>query len=93
MEENDWMGIWRSRSIVIDPLTNLYRDIQDALHGWCVIVPPGDFSGRDVCLPGLKFKMPFSVGICPFLVQGLLFPFQGFLFARHVLSSAYTFLF
>lgn len=47
-EYHEALGIWRSRAIVIDSITNLDRDMKDIYYRWCPIVPLGDFSGGDV---------------------------------------------
>lgn len=32
-EYHEGLGIWRSRSIVIDSITNVHRDMQDVFYG------------------------------------------------------------
>lgn len=56
-------GLWRSRAIVIDSVTNLHRDLDDVCYGWCAIAPLGDFRGGDVCLPRLGYKITLPVGM------------------------------
>lgn len=55
-------GVWTSRSIVLDALTNIHRDLEDVCRGWCALVPCGDFQGGDACFPSLGVKLQIPVG-------------------------------
>lgn len=48
-------GIWRSEAIVIDTLTDVLRGIKVVDNGLCNLVPLGNFTAGDVCLPGLGY--------------------------------------
>src|SRR5205085_8156599 len=38
-------GVWASRSLVLDALLNIHRDLADVCHGWCALVLCGNFEG------------------------------------------------
>ena len=70
LEENDPLpdpansafGIWTSRSLVFDALSNIHRDLEDVCRGWCALVPFGDFQGGNACFPSLGAKVEMPVG-------------------------------
>ncbi|RPA89729.1 hypothetical protein L873DRAFT_1795931 [Choiromyces venosus 120613-1] len=59
--------IWTSQSLVINTNTNNHKDLEDVCHGWCAIVPLGDFEGGDAyflelgvriaCPPGNRYSI------------------------------------
>jgi len=55
-------GIWTSRSIVLNTETNIHV-LKDACHGFCAIVPFGNFKGGNVCLPTLGISVPLVAGM------------------------------
>lgn len=55
-------GIWTSRSFVVKINTNNHKDLEDIGHGWCAIVPMGDFEGGDACFTELGFKIDCAPG-------------------------------
>jgi hypothetical protein len=57
-------GVWTSRSLVLDALSNIHRDLEDVCRGWCALVPCGDFKNGDVCFPSLRAKLEIPVGLC-----------------------------
>ena len=63
---NSAFGVWTSRSLVLDALSNIHRDLEDVCHGWCALVPCGDFNGGNACFPSLGAKLEMAVGKrCP----------------------------
>ena len=59
---DDAFGIWTSRSLVFDALSNIHRDLEDVCRGWCALFPCGDFQGGDACFPSLGAKVELPVG-------------------------------
>jgi len=57
------LGIWTSRSLVINTNTNNHKDLEDICHGWCVIVVLGYFEGGDACFPELGVKIECPPGM------------------------------
>ena len=57
-------GVWTSRSLVLDALSNIHRDLEDVCRGWCALVPCGNFKGGDACFPSLRAKLEIPVGKC-----------------------------
>ena len=57
-------GVWTSRSLVLDALSNIHRDLEDVCRGWCALVPCGNFKGGDACFPSLRAKLEVPVGKC-----------------------------
>lgn len=55
-------GVWTSRSLVLDALSNIHRDLEDVCRGWCALVPCGDFKGGNACFPSLKAKLELPIG-------------------------------
>ena len=61
---NSAFGVWASRSLVFDALSNIHRDLEDVCRGWCALVPFGDFQGGNACFPSLGAKIAMPVGKC-----------------------------
>lgn len=61
-------GIWTSRVIVLNALTDMHIDLKDVVQGFCAIVPLGKFSGGNVCLPTLGISIPLAAGKFPIFV-------------------------
>ena len=59
---NSAFGVWTSRSLVLDALSNTHRDLEDVCRGWCALVPCGDFRGGNACFPSLGAKLEMPVG-------------------------------
>ena len=57
-------GVWTSRSLVFDALSNIHRDLEDVCRGWCALVPCGNFEGGNACFPSLGAKLEIPVGKC-----------------------------
>jgi len=57
-------GVWTSRSLVFDALSNIHRDLEDVCRGWCALVPCGNFEGGNACFPSLGAKLELPVGKC-----------------------------
>jgi hypothetical protein len=62
--EDAAFGVWTSRSLVLDALSNMHRDLEDVCRGWCALVPCGNFKGGDACFPSLGAKLELPVGMC-----------------------------
>ena len=59
---NSAFGVWTSRSLVLDALSNTHRDLEDVCRGWCALVPCGNFKGGNACFPSLGAKLGMPVG-------------------------------
>ena len=57
-------GVWTSRSLVFDALSNIHRDLEDVCRGWCALVPCGNFEGGNACFPSLGVKLEIPVDNC-----------------------------
>ncbi|RPA88375.1 hypothetical protein L873DRAFT_1605201, partial [Choiromyces venosus 120613-1] len=55
------------RSLVINANTNNHKDLEDVCHGWCAIVPLGDFEGGDACFPELGVRIACPPGSIIFM--------------------------
>lgn len=56
-------GVWSSRAIVLNKTTRIHRDLDDACQGFCALLPLGNFTGGDLCLPELGIKLSCPPGI------------------------------
>jgi len=61
------LGIFTSRSLVINANTNNHKDLEDICQGWCAIVALGGFEGGDACFPQLGVKIDCTPGSVVFL--------------------------
>jgi len=61
----DCLGIWTSRSIVLNTTTDIHLDLKDVCKGFCAVVPLGNFNGGNFCLPRLGISIPVAPGIFP----------------------------
>ena len=55
-------GLWTSRGLVINTVTNVHRDLLDVCRGWCAITPFGHFQNGYACFPQLGVKFECNVG-------------------------------
>ncbi|RPB01471.1 hypothetical protein L873DRAFT_1842436 [Choiromyces venosus 120613-1] len=63
----DCLGIWTLRGIVLDAFTDVHVDLKDVCKGFCAIVPLGNFTGGNFCLPSLGISIPMVAGEVIFL--------------------------
>jgi len=61
---NSAFGVWTSRSLVFDALSNTHRDLEDVCRGWCALVPFGNFRGGNACFPTLGARLEMPIGKC-----------------------------
>jgi len=57
-------GLWNSRGLVINTVTNVHRDLHDVCRGWCAITPFGHFQDGYAFFPQLGVKFECNVGKC-----------------------------
>ena len=56
-------GIWTLSSFVDNANTNNHKDLEDICHGWCAMVPMGDFEGGDARFPEHGVKIECAPGM------------------------------
>ncbi|KAJ3179420.1 hypothetical protein HDU87_003030 [Geranomyces variabilis] len=58
---------------VVELVANVYatnhRDY-DSYDGWCAVIPVGNFTGGELCMPDLKAKVPLAAGDVFFFRSG-----------------------
>lgn len=59
----DCLGIWTSRSLVLDTMSDIQLDLKHVCKGFCAIVPFGPFQGVNFCLPRLGISIQVAPGM------------------------------
>ncbi|PUU80384.1 hypothetical protein B9Z19DRAFT_1063475 [Tuber borchii] len=62
-EMKDCLGIWTSRGLVLDTMSDIHLDLRDVCKGFCAIIPFGPFEGGNICLPRLGISIPVGPGM------------------------------
>ncbi|KAG0122688.1 hypothetical protein HOY82DRAFT_619817 [Tuber indicum] len=60
-------GLWTSRALVLNAVTNAHRDLLDVCRGFCALTPFGVFEGGNACFPQLGIRLECGTGSVVFI--------------------------